>query len=120
MSLEKMWHHTCFLITSKLSPRAEQTYNGVFKLQLQLHLQQLQFDIQPVVPVAELITSSPSDGWVVSSNLGVIWGFSHTTSNSGERLGRGYTKFDFTVDEGKRLLDPSRDKKEKASIAEGS
>ena len=29
---------------------------------------------------------------------------------SGERLIRGYTKFDFTVDEGKGWLDPSRDK----------
>ena len=29
---------------------------------------------------------------------------------SGERLIRGYTKFDFTVDEGKEWLDPSRDK----------
>ena len=28
----------------------------------------------------------------------------------GEGLVRGYTKFDFTVDEGKRRLNPSRDK----------
>ena len=29
---------------------------------------------------------------------------------SGERLIRGYTKFDFTVDDGKERLNPSRDK----------
>ena len=40
---------------------------------------------------------------------------------SGERFIRGYTKFDFTIDEGKGRLDPSRDKEKKikASTAEG-
>ena len=33
-------------------------------------------------------------------------------TSSGERLIRGYTKFDFTVDEGKEWLDPSREKNE--------
>ena len=41
-------------------------------------------------------------------------GFSLKSSptRSGERLFRGYTKFDFTVDEGKERLNPSRDKKQ--------
>ena len=39
--------------------------------------------------------------------------------NMGERLCPGYTKFDLTVDEGKGLLNPSRDEKIKASTAEG-
>ena len=46
--------------------------------------------------------------------------FSRTTPNrGGQRLYRGYTKkFDFAVDEGKGVLNPSRGKKEKASTAE--
>ena len=40
------------------------------------------------------------------------------TALSGERLVSGYTKFDFTVDDGKGRLNPSRDKI-KASTAEG-
>ena len=39
-------------------------------------------------------------------------GFSlRSCPTSGERLCRGYKKFDFTVDEGKGRLNPSRDKK---------
>ena len=45
--------------------------------------------------------------------------FSRTTPNSGERVYRGYTKFDLTVDEEKEALKPSRDKEEKASTSEG-
>ena len=41
-----------------------------------------------------------------------IWDFSLQKKclKSGERLIRGYTKFDFTVDERKGRLNPSRDK----------
>ena len=38
--------------------------------------------------------------------------FPHSCPTNGERLIRGYTKFDFTVDEGKGRLNPSHDKNE--------
>ena len=46
----------------------------------------------------------------MSSNLGAV---THTGifPTSGERLIREHTKFDFTVDEGKERLNPSREKK---------
>ena len=59
--------------------------------------------------------------WDVSSNLGAVTRigiFPHkkkrkrkkSPPSRGERLIRGYTKFDVTVDEGKGRLNPSREK----------
>ena len=58
--------------------------------------------------------------WDVSSNLGAVTRTGIFPRNkkikkcptSGERLFYGYTKFDFTVDEGKERLNPSREKNE--------
>ena len=73
---------------------------------------------QPVAPVVQLVTSEPSDtlGREFESRR------SHTNRDfssqktrkkkrptSGERLIRGYTKFDFTVNEHKGRLNPYRD-----------
>ena len=42
-----------------------------------------------------------------------IFDFSYVMSDSGERLSRGDTKVDFTVDEEEGPLNPFRDKKER-------
>ena len=68
-----------------------------------------------VAPVVQLVTTSkPSD----VGTRGRISAQSHEVEFSltscptrGERLYHGYTRFDFTVDEGKGRLNPSRDKK---------
>ena len=65
-------------------------------------------------PVTLSVTSKLSDAWVVDSNLGDVTRFgifSHTIPNSGEPLRRGYTNVDFTADEKKGPLNPSRDEK---------
>lgn len=67
------------------------------------------FPLQTPLPVAQLIASYPSDGWIVGSNLEVIWRSSQTTPKSKEHLCREHTTFDLTVDEEKGLLNPSRD-----------
>ena len=58
----------------------------------------------PVAPVVQLITAKPSDvgTWVRISAQSHGLGFSLISCpTSGERLYRGYTRFDFTVDEEK-------------------
>ena len=70
----------------------------------------------PIAPVVQLVTSKPSD--VVGDAIIAYRRCSHTNwdfmltsgQTSGERLIRGYTKSDFTVDEGKERPNPSRDK----------
>ena len=53
----------------------------------------------------------------MSSNLGAVtrnWDFSphHARQVENDYFAREYTKFDFTVDEGKERLNPSRDENE--------
>ena len=63
--------------------------------------------LEPVAPVAQLVTSKSSDGRVAGSHLGAVtlYGFSSVTMpKSGQRPYRGYTSFDFTVDEGSGLF----------------
>ena len=75
----------------------------------------------PVAPVVQSVTSKPSD---VGTSVRISaqsheLGFSLTSCpTSGERSCRGFPKFDVTVDEGKGRLNLSRDKRNKASIAE--
>lgn len=74
----------------------------------------------PVALMGQLLPPNPSVGWIAVSNLGrhVIWNFfSHDDPYSGERQWRGYIVFNFTVNEGKRMLNPSHDEEE-ASTAE--
>ena len=67
-----------------------------------------------VALVVQLVTSKSSDVGTrvrISAQSHEL-GFSLTSCpTSGERLCRGYTKFDFTVDEGKGRLNAARDKK---------
>lgn len=65
-------------------------------------------------PVAPLVTSNLSDCWIVNSNLVELTqtgDFSHTMPNSRQRVRRGYTTIDLTIDEEKRPLDLLRDKR---------
>ena len=75
----------------------------------------ISFGTQPVSPVVQLVTLKLSD--VGSRCSYTNSDFPHkkkkkkSCPTSGEQLIRGYTKFDFTVDEGgKGRLNPSRDK----------
>ena len=75
----------------------------------------------PVAPVVQLVTSKPSDvGALVrisvqSHELRFFLAknnqINKSCPTSGERLIRGYTKYNFTVDEGKGWLNLSSDKK---------
>ena len=73
--------------------------------------------------MVQLVTSEPSDvGTLVRiSAQPYELGPSLTSCpTSGERLCRGYTKFGFTLDEGKGRLNPSRDKEiRQAPLKEG-
>ena len=66
----------------------------------------------PVASVVQLVTSNLSDD--VSSSPGAVTRTrifpkkKKSCPTSGERFIRGYTKFDFAVDQGKGWLDPSR------------
>ena len=82
----------------------------------------IQMDNMPVAPVVQLVTSKPSDvGTLVRISVqSHELRFFLTKNNqinkscptsSGERLIRGYTKSNFTVDEGKGWLNLSSDKK---------
>ena len=65
-----------------------------------------------VAPVVQLVTSN-----LLTLGLEFESLYNHTNSDfssqgkSGERLIRGHTKFDFTVDDGKGRLNLSRDRK---------
>ena len=60
--------------------------------------------------MTQSVLSWPADGWVVGSELGVIWDFFSYNTQQWRATLCGYTKFDSIVDEGKGLLNSSRDK----------
>lgn len=74
-----------------------------------------------VVPVAQMTTARPPKGRDMGLSLCEVirfWIFPRIVPDSGEQQCRKWKEISSTVDEGKKVLNPYRDKEQEESIAE--